>query len=211
MTIAIIIIAGLFVLGFIVKVLTEVSDMERRHEQMFNEYEKSRQKLKAEMDAYERELAERKQSGQPTNPIEAATQTAQHASVVADVVKQVAEKAKAEAERKAREAAATQAAKQADTQMTFGFEAPVAEHKPVDPNKPKRKSPIAHDVIHHDDNFWLDICREYQVLKHKKPKLTQTDFVKTKGDPTIKVKTFNEKMRQLAKTGMFIHKPRTKK
>lgn len=163
MTIAIIIIAGLFVLGFIVKVLTEVSDMERRHEQMFNEYEKSRQKLKAE------------------------------------------------AERKAREAAATQAAKQADTQMTFGFEAPVAEHKPVDPNKPKRKSPIEHDVVHHDDNFWLDICRQYQVLKHKNPKLTQTDFVKTKGDPTIKVKTFNEKMRQLAKTGMFVHKPRTKK
>lgn len=204
MKIAIIIIAGLFVLGFIVKVLTEVSDMERRHEQMFNEYEKSRQKLKAEMDAYERELAERKQSGQPTNPIESATKIAQTAA-------EVAEKAKAEAERKAREAAATQAAKQADTQMTFGFEAPVAEHKPVDPNKPKRKSPIEHDVVHHDDNFWLDICREYQVLKHKNPKLTQTDFVKTKGDPTIKVKTFNEKMRQLAKTGMFIHKPRTKK
>ena len=204
MKIAIIIIAGLFVLGFIVKVLTEVSDMERRHEQMFNEYEKSRQKLKAEMDAYERELAERKQSGQPTNPIEAATKIAQTAA-------EVAEKAKAEAERKAREAAATQAAKQADTQMTFGFEAPVAEHKPVDPNKPKRKSPIEHDVVHHDDNFWLDICREYQVLKHKNPKLTQTDFVKTKGDPTIKVKTFNEKMRQLAKTGMFVHKPRTKK
>lgn len=204
MTIAIIIIAGLFVLGFIVKVLTEVSDMERRHEQMFNEYEKSRQKLKAEMDAYEREMAERKQSGQPTNPIEAATKIAQTAA-------EVAEKAKAEAERKAREAAATQAAKQADTQMTFGFEAPVAEHKPVDPNKPKRKSPIEHDVVHHDDNFWLGICREYQVLKHKNPKLTQTDFVKTKGDPTIKVKTFNEKMRQLAKTGMFIHKPRTKK
>lgn len=204
MTIAIIIIVGVVIFGFIVKVLTEVSDMERRHEQMFNEYEKSRQKLKAEMDAYERELAERKQSGQPTNPIEAATKIAQTAA-------EVAEKAKAEAERKAREAAATQAAKQADTQMTFGFEAPVAEHKPVDPNKPKRKSPIEHDVIHHDDNFWLDICREYQVLKHKNPKLTQTDFVKTKGDPTIKVKTFNEKMRQLAKTGMFIHKPRTKK
>lgn len=204
MTIAIIIIVGVVIFGFIVKVLTEVSDMERRHEQMFNEYEKSRQKLKAEMDAYERELAERKQSGQPTNPIEAATKIAQTAA-------EVAEKAKAEAERKAREAAATQAAKQADTQMTFGFEAPVAEHKPVDPNKPKRKSPIEHDVVHHDDNFWLDICRQYQVLKHKNPKLTQTDFVKTKGDPTIKVKTFNEKMRQLAKTGMFVHKPRTKK
>lgn len=204
MTIAIIIIVGVVIFGFIVKVLTEVSDMERRHEQMFNEYEKSRQKLKAEMDAYERELAERKQSGQPTNPIEAATKIAQTAA-------EVAEKAKAEAERKAREAAATQAAKQADTQMTFGFEAPVAEHKPVDPNKPKRKSPIEHDVVHHDDNFWLGICREYQVLKHKNPKLTQTDFVKTKGDPTIKVKTFNEKMRQLAKTGMFVHKPRTKK
>lgn len=201
MTIAIIIIAGVVIFGFVIKVLTEVSDMERRHEQMFNEYEKSRQKLKAEMDAYERELAERKQSGQPTNPIEAATKIAQTAA-------EVAEKAKAEAERKAREAAATQAAKQADTQMTFGFEAPVAEHKPVDPNKPKRKSPIEHDVVHHDDNFWLGICREYQVLKHKNPKLTQTDFVKTKGDPTIKVKTFNEKMRQLAKTGMFIHKPR---
>lgn len=204
MTIAIIIIVGVVIFGFIVKVLTEVSDMERRHEQMFNEYEKSRQKLKAEMDAYERELAERKQSGQPTNPIEAATKIAQTAA-------EVAEKAKAEAERKAREAAATQAAKQADTQMTFGFEAPVAEHKPVDPNKPKRKSPIEHDVVHHDDNFWLGICREYQVLKHKNQKLTQTDFVKTKGDPTIKVKTFNEKMRQLAKTGMFVHKPRTKK
>ena len=204
MTIAIIIIVGVVIFGFIVKVLTEVSDIERRHEQMFNEYEKSRQKLKAEMDAYERELAERKQSGQPTNPIEAATKIAQTAA-------EVAEKAKAEAERKAREAAATQAAKQADTQMTFGFEAPVAEHKPVDPNKPKRKSPIEHDVVHHDDNFWLGICREYQVLKHKNQKLTQTDFVKTKGDPTIKVKTFNEKMRQLAKTGMFVHKPRTKK
>ena len=204
MTIVIIIIVGVVIFGFIVKVLTEVSDMERRHEQMFNEYEKSRQKLKAEMDAYERELAERKQSGQPTNPIEAATKIAQTAA-------EVAEKAKAEAERKAREAAATQAAKQADTQMTFGFEAPVAKHKPVDPNKPKRKSPIEHDVVHHDDNFWLDICRQYQVLKHKNPKLTQTDFVKTKGDPTIKVKTFNEKMRQLAKTGMFVHKPRTKK
>ena len=146
MTIAIIIIVGVVIFCFIVKVLTEVSDMERRHEQMFNEYEKSRQKLKAEMDAYERELAERKQSGQPTNPIEAATKIAQTAA-------EVAEKAKAEAERKASEAAATQAAKQADTQMTFGFEAPVAEHKPVDPNKPKRISPIAHDVIHHDDNF----------------------------------------------------------
>ena len=204
MTIAIIIIVGVVIFGFIVKVLTEVSDIERRHEQMFNEYEKSRQKLKAEMDAYERELAERKQSGQPTNPIEAATKIAQTAA-------EVAEKAKDEAERKAREAAATQAAKQADTQMTFGVEAPVAEHKPVDPNKPKRKSPIEHDVVHHDDNFWLGICREYQVLKHKNQKLTQTDFVKTKGDPTIKVKTFNEKMRQLAKTGMFVHKPRTKK
>lgn len=204
MKIILIILAAVVIIAFVVKVLTNASDMERSHEQMFNEYEKSRQKLKAEMDAYERELAERKQSGQPTNPIEAATKIAQTAA-------EVAEKAKAEAERKAREAAATQAAKQADTQMTFGFEAPVAEHKPVDPNKPKRKSPIAHDVIHHDDNFWLDICREYQVLKHKNPKLTQTDFVKTKGDPTIKVKTFNEKMRQLAKTGMFIHKPRTKK
>ena len=50
MTIAIIIIVGVVIFGFIVKVLTEVSDMERRHEQMFNEYEKSRQKLKAEMD-----------------------------------------------------------------------------------------------------------------------------------------------------------------
>lgn len=211
MTFAIILIVGIVLFGFVVKVLTEVSDIERKHRQMFENYEKSCAKLQAEMDAHELEMAERKRSGQPTNPIEAATQTAQHASVVADVVKQVAEKAKAEAERKAREAAATKAAKQTDTQMTFGFEAPVAEHKPVDPNKPKRKSPIAHDVIHHDDNFWLTICREYQVLKHKNPKLTQTDFVKTKGDPTIKVKTFNEKMRQLAKTGMFIHKPRTKK
>lgn len=204
MTFAIILIVGIVLFGFVVKVLTEVSDIERKHRQMFENYEKSCAKLQAEMDAHELEMAERKQSGQPTNPIEAATKIAQTAA-------EVAEKAKAEAERKAREAAATQAAKQADTQMTFGFEAPVAEHKPVDPNKPKRKSPIEHDVIHHDDNFWLDICREYQVLKHKNPKLTQTDFVKTKGDPTIKVKTFNEKMRQLAKTGMFIHKPRTKK
>ena len=208
MKIILIILAAVVILAFVVKVLTNAYDIEREHERKLAEYKLSRQKMKEAIEQNERELAERKQSGQPTNQIEAATQTAQHASVIADVVKQVAEKAKAEAERKRKEAAATEDAKRADTQMALGFEAPVTEHKPADPNKPKRKSPVEHSVVHHDDNFWLQVCREYQTLKHKNPKLTRTDFVRIKNDPTIKAKTFDEKMRQLATTGMFVHKPR---
>ena len=200
MKIILIILAAVVIIAFVVKVLTNASDMEREHERMLEE-EKSRQKLKEAIEQHERQLAELQQSGQPTNPIEAATKIAQTAA-------EVAEKAKAEAERKRKEAAATEAAKRADTQMALGFEAPVTEHKPADPDKPKRKSPVEHSVVHHDDNFWLQVCREYQTLKHKNPKLTRTDFVRIKNDPTIKATTFDEKMRQLATTGMFVHKPR---
>lgn len=175
-------------------VLTNASDIEREHERKLAEDELSRQKLKEAMEAYER-------AKKNHNP-------AQSLANVAQTAHDIAAKAQAEAERKRKEAAATEAAKRADTQIALGFEAPVTEHKPADPDKPKRKSPVEHSVVHHDDNFWLQVCREYQTLKHKNPKLTRTDFVRIKNDPTIKAKTFDEKMRQLATTGMFVHKPR---
>ena len=188
-----IIIAAVVILAFVVRFLTNASDMEREHERMLEEEEKSRQRLKEAIEQHEREKR--------FNP-------AQSLSNVAQTAHDVVAKVQAEAERKRKEAAATEAAKRADTQMALGFEAPVTEHKPADPDKPKRKSPVEHSVVHHDDNFWLQVCREYQTLKHKNPKLTRTDFVRIKNDPTIKAKTFDEKMRQLATTGMFVHKPR---
>lgn len=196
MKIILIIIAAVVIIAFVVKVLTNASDIEREHERKLSEYEMSRQKLIREMDNLTRENASK----------EAKKKAAEEAY---DALHQMAKiKAKEEAERKRKEAAATEAAKRADTQMALGFEAPVTEHKPADPDKPKRKSPVEHSVVHHDDNFWLQVCREYQTLKHKNPKLTRTDFVRIKNDPTIKAKTFDEKMRQLATTGMFVHKPR---
>lgn len=75
----------------------------------------------------------------------------------------------------------------------------------------KRKSPEPHDVIHHSDDFWLNVCREFQQLKHRNPNLTQADFVRIKANPRIKIKTFNAKLLQLTKTGTFTHKPRTKR
>lgn len=75
----------------------------------------------------------------------------------------------------------------------------------------KRKSPEPHDVVHHSDDFWLEICREYQTMRHRNPNLTQADFVRIKANPRIKIKTFNAKYLQLTKTGMFQHKPRTKR
>jgi len=194
MKIILIIIAAVVIIAFVVKVLTNASDIEREHERKLAEEELSRQKLKEAMEAYERA----KKNHNPAQSLANVAQTAH------DIVAKV----QAEAERKRKEAAATEAAKRADTQMALGFEAPVTEHKPADPNKPKRKSPVEHSVVHHDDNFWLQVCREYQTLKHKNPKLTRTDFVRIKNDPTIKAKTFDEKMRQLATTGMFVHKPR---
>ena len=194
MKIILIIIASVVIIAFVVKVLTNASDIEREHERKLAEYELSRQKQKEAMEAYERA----KKNHNPAQSLANVAQTAH------DIVA----KAQAEAERKRKEAAATEAAKRADTQMALGFEAPVTEHKPADPDKPKRKSPVEHSVVHHDDNFWLQVCREYQTLKHKNPKLTRTDFVRIKTDPTIKAKTFDEKMRQLATTGMFVHKPR---
>lgn len=194
MKIILIILAAVVIIAFVVKVLTNASDIEREHERKLAEDELSRQKLKEAMEAYERA----KKNHNPAQSLANVAQTAH------DIVA----KAQAEAERKRKEAAATEAAKRADTQMALGFEAPVTEHKPADPNKPKRKSPVEHSVVHHDDNFWLQVCREYQTLKHKNPKLTRTDFVRIKNDPTIKAKTFDEKMRQLATTGMFVHKPR---
>lgn len=194
MKIILIILAAVVIIAFVVKVLTNASDIEREHERKLAEYEMSRQKLKEEMEAYDR-------AKKNHNP-------AQSLANVAQTAHDIAAKAQAEAERKRKEAAATEAAKRADTQMALGFEAPVTEHKPADPDKPKRKSPVEHSVVHHDDNFWLQVCREYQTLKHKNPKLTRTDFVRIKNDPTIKAKTFDEKMRQLATTGMFVHKPR---
>lgn len=182
-----IIIAAVVILAFVVRFLTNASDMEREHERKLAE-------LKEIKEAYDR-------AKKIHNP-------AQSLSNVAQTAHDIAAKAQAEVERKRKEAAATEAAKRADTQMALGFEAPVTEHKPADPNKPKRKSPVEHSVVHHDDNFWLQVCREYQTLKHKNPKLTRTDFVRIKNDPTIKAKTFDEKMRQLATTGMFVHKPR---
>lgn len=194
MKIILIILAAVVIIAFVVKVLTNASDIEREHERKLAEDELSRQKLKEAMEAYER-------AKKNYNP-------AQSLANVAQTAHDIAAKAQAEAERKRKEAAATESAKRADTQMALGFEAPVTEHKPADPNKPKRKSPVEHSVVHHDDNFWLQACREYQTLKHKNPKLTRTDFVRIKNDPTIKAKTFDEKMRQLATTGMFVHKPR---
>lgn len=194
MKIILIIIAAVVIIAFVVKVLTNASDIEREHERKFAEEELSRQKLKEAMEAYERA----KKNHNPAQSLANVAQTAH------DMVAKV----QAEAERKRKEADATEAAKRADTQMALGFEAPITEHKPADPNKPKRKSPVEHSVVHHDDNFWLQVCREYQTLKHKNPKLTRTDFVRIKNDPTIKAKTFDEKMRQLATTGMFVHKPR---
>ena len=194
MKIILIILAAVVIIAFVVKVLTNASDIEREHERKLAEDELSRQKLKEAMEAYERA----KKNHNPAQSLANVAQTAH------DIVAKV----QAEAERKRKEAAATEAAKRADTQMALGFEAPVTEHKPADPDKPKRKSPVEHSVVHHDDNFWLQVCREYQTLKHKNPKLTRTDFVRIKNDPTIKAKTFDEKMRQLATTGMFVHKPR---
>lgn len=75
----------------------------------------------------------------------------------------------------------------------------------------KRKSPEPHDVIHHSDDFWLNVCREFQQLKHRNPNLTQADFVRIKANPRIKIKTFNAKLLQLTKTGTFTHKPRMKR
>lgn len=194
MKIILIILAAVVIIAFVVKVLTNASDIEREHERKLAEDELSRLKLKEAMEAYERA----KKNHNPAQSLANVAQTAH------DIVAKV----QAEAERKRKEAAATEAAKRADTQMALGFEAPVTEHKPADPDKPKRKSPVEHSVVHHDDNFWLQVCREYQTLKHKNPKLTRTDFVRIKNDPTIKAKTFDEKMRQLATTGMFVHKPR---
>ena len=194
MKIILIILAAVVIIAFVVKVLTNASDIEREHERKLAEDELSRQKLKEAMEAYERA----KKNHNPAQSLANVAQTAH------DIVAKV----QAEAERKRKEAAATEAAKRADTQIALGFEAPVTEHKPADPDKPKRKSPVEHSVVHHDDNFWLQVCREYQTLKHKNPKLTRTDFVRIKNDPTIKAKTFDEKMRQLATTGMFVHKPR---
>lgn len=194
MKIILIILAAVVIIAFVVKVLTNASDIEREHERKLAEEELSRKKLKEAMEAYER-------AKKNHNP-------AQSLANIAQTAHDIAAKAQAEAERKRKEAAATEAAKRADTQMALGFEAPVTEHKPADPDKPKRKSPVEHSVVHHDDNFWLQVCREYQTLKHKNPKLTRTDFVRIKNDPTIKAKTFDEKMRQLATTGMFVHKPR---
>lgn len=104
-----------------------------------------------------------------------------------------------------------QTPKNVPTQGTFAFEAMPEEKKPVDPSKPKRKSPIAHSVLHHDDEFWLAVCREYQTLKHRNPNLSQADFVNTKADARIKIKTFNAKLHQLTTNGVFVHKPRTSK
>lgn len=187
MKIILIILAAVVIIAIVVKLLTNASDIEREHERKLAE-------LKKMKEAYDRA----KKNYDP----------AQSLSNVAQTAHDIAVKAQAEAERKRKEAAATEAAKRADTQMALGFEAPVTEHKPADPDKPKRKSPVEHSVVHHDDNFWLQVCREYQTLKHKNPKLTRTDFVRIKNDPTIKAKTFDEKMRQLATTGMFVHKPR---
>lgn len=75
----------------------------------------------------------------------------------------------------------------------------------------KRKSPEPHNVIHHSDDFWLEICREYQTMRHRNPNLTQADFVRIKANPRIKIKTFNAKLLQLTKTGAFTHKPRTRR
>lgn len=75
----------------------------------------------------------------------------------------------------------------------------------------KRKSPEPHDVVHHSDDFWMQVCREYQTMRHRNPNLTQADFVRIKANPRIKIKTFNAKLLQLTKTGAFTHKPRTRR
>lgn len=75
----------------------------------------------------------------------------------------------------------------------------------------KRKSPEPHNAIHNTDDFWLQVCREFQQLKHRNPNLTQADFVRIKANPRIKIKTFNAKYLQLTKTGTFTHKQRTKR
>lgn len=195
MTTTIIIIAIIVLFAIAVRFLTKISDHERRMNKLLDDYKKECDRTKRD--------AEQERIATPAQAAQAALDYSRKLEAVA--------KAKEEEIRKAKEAAATKAAQESQTQMAFEFEAPIKEHKTSDPNKPKRKSPVAHSVIHHDDNFWLELCREYQVLKHKNPKLTRTDFVKIKNDPTIKAKTFDEKMRQLTTTGMFIHKPRKTK
>ena len=75
----------------------------------------------------------------------------------------------------------------------------------------KRKSPEPHDVVHHSDDFWMHVCREYQTMRHRNHNLTQADFVRIKANPRIKIKTFNAKLLQLTKKGAYTHKPRTRR
>lgn len=74
-----------------------------------------------------------------------------------------------------------------------------------------RKSPVAHNAYHHDDDFWIAICREYQQLKGRHPRFTQAEFVRMKNNPRLNVKTFGIKLNQLLKHGGLKHKPRTRK
>lgn len=92
MKIILIILATVVIIAFVVKVLTNASDIEREHERKLAEDELSRQKLKEAMEAYER-------AKKNHNP-------AQSLANVAQTAHDIAAKAQAEAERKRKEAAA---------------------------------------------------------------------------------------------------------
>lgn len=93
-----------------------------------------------------------------------------------------------------------------ETQKVLDFEIEPEEHKPRDPNKPKRKSPRPHNRVNNKDEFWHEVIREYLALKKKNPALTRSDFVRTKNDPRIKTKTFNSKLHYMSKYGALPHK-----
>lgn len=91
-------------------------------------------------------------------------------------------------------------------QQQLDFTVEPETHKPSDPNKPKRKSPIPHNRVNNKDEFWHEVIREYFALKKKNPALTRADFVRTKNDPRIKAKTFNSKLHYMSKYGALPHK-----
>ena len=101
---------------------------------------------------------------------------------------------------------AAEKAKQNAGQQALDFTVEPETHKPRDPNKPKRKSPIPHNRVNNKDEFWHEVIREYFTMKKKNPTLTRADFVRMKDDPRIKAKTFNSKLHYMSKYGALPHK-----
>ncbi len=97
-------------------------------------------------------------------------------------------------------------AKQNAEQQALNFTVEPEAHRPRDPNKPKRKSPVPHNRVNNKDEFWHEVIREYFTMKKKNPTLTRADFVRMKDDPRIKAKTFNSKLHYMSKYGALPHK-----